>query len=293
MKEHNTSKELDFGLNDNESKPYYKIKTEFRKKGRKLLTYIFVILIIFVIHFALIYPIYLIPDEGVFISGLTPYRFNLTINWTVFSISTFGIFYLIKIVFMKFTPSLKEQIINDINILGFKFQEKRQSWILFLILNSISGLLLFLIELDIISVNNPIITMLFKWVLIAFLCISILVPIFWRIFYDGLKIKLKDKYHVSINPYYKIGKKDAKDSKLIGIFLTSNKIFNKFNKNKKKLYIQITSARWLPRKRKTIVSKYGLSPFLRFYEFSTPLNFQKQFLNIVLALQEWDTKKSI
>ncbi|MFX1437422.1 MAG: hypothetical protein ACFFAA_09580, partial [Promethearchaeota archaeon] len=226
--------------------------------------------------------------EGAVITGLTPYRFNLTINWIIFSIGTYTIFYLIKIILMRVTPSLKKDIENDVNALGFNIKRTRKSWILFLLLNSISVISLFLIELDIIYFNIPILNELFKGLFIFYLFICLLIPVLWRFSYDGLNITLKDKYSVSINPYYKIRKIKDQDSQLIGIFMTSNKITNKFEKNKKRLYTQIAESRWLPRKKKSIVSKYGLSPFLRFHEFSTPINFVNQLLNIVLALQDWD-----
>lgn len=208
----------------------------------------------------------------------------------MFSITSYSIFYLIKFVFIRVTPSLKKYINNEINNLGFKIQEKNRSWISFLILNIISVLLIFLIELRVIFFKNPLLNTLFKGVLLCYLCIGIFVPIVWRLFYDGLRVKLKDNYQIYINPYYKIRKSKVKDYQLIGIYLTSNRIAFRCNKNKKTLYTQIARTRWLPRKRKSLISKYDLSPSLKFNEFSTPLNFQKQFLNIVLAIQDWDIK---
>ncbi|MFX1438557.1 MAG: hypothetical protein ACFFAA_15385, partial [Promethearchaeota archaeon] len=288
MEENATSKNLGFEYSEDISYSYHKIKKEYRKKAIRIVSILSVLLIIVVIHFTLIYPIYLIPDEGAVITGLTPYRFNLTINWIIFSIGIFTIFYLIKIILMRVTPSLKEHIKNDVNAIGFKIKRTRKSWILFLLLNGISVISLFLIELDIIYFNNPALNELFKVFFTVYLLVSILIPILYRFSHDGLNITLKGKYRVFINPYYKIRKIKDQDSQLIGIFMTSNKIANKFEKNKKRLYTQIAESRWLPRKRKSILSKFGLSPFLHFYEFSTPLNFQKQFSNIILALQDWD-----
>ncbi len=288
MEENNHLRKLDFEYGEEDSYSYHKIKKEYLKKTIKFLPFLSGLLIIIVIYFTLIYPILLIPDEGITITWLIPYSFNLTINWTVFSLSGFLFFYLIKILIMRITPFLKEQIRNDINALGFSIKEKRKSVIFFVILNSISVLLLFLIELNIIYFNTLALNTLFKGFLIIYLFLSILIPIIMRFSYDGLSVTLKDKYNVSIKPYYKIRRVKTKDSQLIGIFMTSNKIASKFNKNKKSLYTQIAKSRWLPRKRKSIISKYRLSPFLRFHEFSTPVNFQKQFLNLALALQDWD-----
>jgi hypothetical protein len=269
---------------------YHKVRKEYKQKAIRFLPYLSAILVVVLIHFILIYPKYLIPEGGFVSTAITPYRFNWSINWAIFSIGTFTFFYLSRIAFMKLTPFIKDSIKNEIHDLGFKFQEKSKSWILFLILNSISVLLLFLIGSGMIYLNNSPSSALFYGFLIVYLVISILIPVIWRFFYDGLIIVLKDNYSVSINPRYKLRKISDKNSQLIGIYLASNRLGYKLRKNSKMLYEQIAEARWLPRKRKSIVSKYSLSPFLRFYEFSTPTNFQKQFLNIVLALQEWDAK---
>ncbi len=288
-----TSNELDFEDDGKISNSYHTIRTEFRKKGIKQLKYLFTVLIILIIYFTIIYPIFLIPDKNAGITTLQPSDFGLTISWTLFSIGAYLLFYFIKIVLMRATPSLKEYIKSEIDNIGFKTQEKRKSWISFLLLNSIAVLLLFLMELKVIYFHNLFFNTLFRGILIIYLVISFIIPIIWRFSYDGLTVPIKGNYQVFLYPYYSIRKSKVKDYQLIGIYLTSNRIAFKFDKNKKSIYAKIAGARWLPRKRKSIISKYGLSPFLRFNEFSTPLNFQKQFLNIVLALQEWDTKKSL
>ncbi len=288
LTENNSTKNLDINYNENISESYNKIKSEYRKIANRLIKYLSIIAIIIIIHFSIVYPVFLIPEEGVSISGLTPYRFNLTINWSVFTVSVFLLFYLIKIGLMRITPYIKKHIKNELNTLGFDVKEKRKSWIIFLTLNCISVLLLFFIELNFLSFTDPNFYNLFQGILIIWLSISILIPISWRFFHDGLIIHVKGKYRIYINPNYKLRERKGEDSQLIGIFLTSNRITYKFSKKKIILYTQIAESRWLPKVRMSIISKYGLSPFLRFHEFSTPINFQKQFLNIVSALQEWD-----
>lgn len=280
--------ELDFGNEEDISKSYNKIKTEYLKKRTKLALYFFTILLIIIIHFAVISPIYLIPDETVSVNELSLHSFPLTINWAIFSAGIFIIIYLIRVLYMRVTPLLKSHLTNEINNIGFKIQEKKNSWILFLTLNSLSLIFLVLIELKIIKFDNPILYTFLRSTIIFYLIIAISIPIIWRISYDGLIIKLKGNYKISINLYFKARKIKAGAQQLIGIYLTSNRIANKLNNDSNKLYKRIAEDRWLPRKRKSIISKYGLSPFLRFHEFSTPSNFQKQFLNIVIALQEWD-----
>ncbi|MFX1310840.1 MAG: hypothetical protein ACFE8C_14170 [Promethearchaeota archaeon] len=282
--------ELDFEDENDISKSYNTIKTEYHKKGKKLLLYLFTALFIVIIHFTVIYPIYLISDSSASISGLKLYNFPLTINWTIFSTGIYLILYVIRVALMRITPSLKDHIINEINNIGFKIQEKRNSWIYFLILNGLSVLLLFLIELKVISFNNPVLYTLFRVLFIIYLAIAFVIPIMWRFYYDGLIVKLKGNYKVFIQPYYKIRNIKAEEHQLIGIYLSSNNIAIKFNNIKKKLYGRIAEDRWLPRKRKSILSKCRFTLFLKFHEFSTPSNFQKQFLNIVLALQDWDVQ---
>jgi hypothetical protein len=49
------------------------------------------------------------------------------------------------------------------------------------------------------------------------------------------------------------------------------------------IYSKISEDRWLIRSEPS-----AISPYLYFEEYSVPFNFQKQFLNIVLALNDWE-----
>ncbi len=284
------SVDLDFDIEENISNSYNIIRSEHRKRSIKLLKYLIPVVIVLIVYFTIIYPLYLVPDDSAGITTLQPYNFNLTINWTLFSIGFYLIFYFLKEALMKVTPSLQQHLEKEINNIGFNLRVNNKSWIVFLILNSISVLLLLLVELNIINFNTFILKTIFRGFIIIYLSISMAVPLLWRFLYDRLSVKIKNKYRIFLNPYYKLQKRKAKDFQILGIYLTSNRIASRFNKNKKGLFKKIASMRWLPRKRNYTIYKYSWSPFLRFNEFSTPSNFQKQFLNIVLALQEWDNQ---
>lgn len=285
-----TENQFELSLDDeqNISKSYNRIRKEYCKKGKKYFITFIVVLTIILIHFGIINPIYLIPNAGTGISGLQLYKFPLSINWTILSASVYIIFYFVKLAFMRATPSLKDYISNEIYNLGFKLQEKKKSRILFFIMNSLSVLILILVELKIIHFNNSIIHTLFKSLFIIYLVMTSIIPILWRFYYDGLIVKLKANYQIFITPYFKLRKKNVEDQQLIGLYLTSNNIAVRFNNKNRTLYKRIVEDRWLPRKRRFTFSIFKANLFLKFYEFSTPLNFQKQFLNIILALQDWD-----
>jgi len=266
---------------------YSIIRSEFLLKGFKQLIYFFIVLVIIVIYSIIIYPLYLRPDNDIGISTLQPKNFNFTINWTIFSIGTFLIFYIIKVALTRNTTSLKEYIKHEISSIGFKIQQQKKSWILFFILNCFSILYVFLLELELIDFKTSTLTIL-KGCLITYLTFSLIIPLLWLFLYDRLAVKLKGNYKILIEPYFRILKKKIKEYHLIALYLRSNKLAFRFNKYKERLYISIAENRWLPRKKKSLISKYGLNLFMRFYEFSTPLNLQNQFLNIVLALQDWE-----
>ncbi|NVM34257.1 MAG: hypothetical protein HWN81_01595 [Candidatus Lokiarchaeota archaeon] len=280
--------QLDFENEQNTMISYNTIRSDYFKKNIKWLTAALIVATVIIFHFTYINPVYLVSDNGTGVSTLQPYRFICTINWTLFSTGTYLIIYFIRSILMRVTPTLKEYISNEINNIGFKIQEKRKSWIIFLILNSISVLSIFLLEFKVISFNNFIFNTLFKGFLIIYLSISLILPVIWRISYDRFTVKLKKNYQINIVPNYRIRKSKTQNYQLLGIYFTSNRIAFKFNKNKKRLYNEITESRWLPKKKKLLISKYGGYFFLRFNEFSTPSNIQKQFLNIVLALKEWE-----
>ena len=102
------------------------------------------------------------------------------------------------------------------------------------------------------------------------------------LFNDKFIIKLKDNFYIIFDFQFKISKPKKDDANLVGIHLTSNRLSPKNDRCGRVIHSKIAKRRWLSRKKKS-----KLNPYLHFYEFSTPLNFQKQFLNIALALTEW------
>lgn len=104
-------------------------------------------------------------------------------------------------------------------------------------------------------------------------------------FNDKFVVKLKPNLFVLFNFHYHLRKKRGYDPNLVGIYLTSNRLCSKFNRDGKFAHTKISEVRWLPRKGKANID---INPFLHFREFSAPINFQKQFLNIALALNEWN-----
>jgi len=212
----------------------------------------------------------------------------LSFHWILFCIGVYFSIYLITLLIQKFTPSMLKHLKREIESLEFQIRKNNSSLRLFIVLNSISLIILLFINFRIILITNPFLSNLIKSVVIVYLVSSLVLSILWRIFFDHFRVELTRKYFISLHPYFKLRKGKNKEISLIGIYLTSSRIGIRIKKVNKELYKKISEERWLPRKRRFAAFSFYLNPYLYFHEFSTPVNFQKQFLNIALALQDWD-----
>ncbi len=266
------------------------IKSEYYKKALKSSLYIAIVLIVAFSYLVFGYlpyldntsfPYFLVTESSALVSS--GFSLDLTLGWSFFSTSTFLIIYFIRLIHIKFTPSLIRFIEKETKYAGFEFKRIFDSIGLFVILNAMSISLLFYLESNLIRFDNSPWSNVFKHFLLIYLLTSLIIPIVWVFRNDKFVIKLKNNVFVQCDLYYNIKKNKNYDSNLIGIILTSNRLCSKFDRSGKFIYSKISEGRWLVRNESS-----AISPYLHFEEYSVPFNFQKQFLNIVLALNEWE-----
>ena len=258
------------------------IRKEFFKKTIRSLIYIVIVIVIYTIYLMITYQPNLFGNN-IILNTISHTAFShLTIAWILFSTTIFSIVYLFKLLYMKFTPSLISFIEDESSNIGFAFEKKYNSSLLFLLLNSISISILIYIDFGVIQFHNSPFDLFFQVIFAIYLVSSLIIPIIFALVNDKYIIKLKENFYIIFDFQFKIRKPKEEDSNLVGIRLTSNRLSSKFDKCGKIIYSRISQRRWLSRKKKS-----KLNPYLYFHEFSTPTNFQKQFLNMALALNEW------
>ena len=266
------------------------IKSEYIKKALKSILYISIVLAVILSN--LLYGYFPYIERNIFTGLLasessTPGGYvlslNFTLSWTVFSTSIFLIIYFIKLSRVKFTPSLIRYIERETKYVGFEFIKKIESVGLFLLLSTVSIVILFYIDTRLIQFNNTFWSLFFRYSFFAYLLLSLVLPIVFIFRNDKFVIKVKDNLFVLCDLCYNLRKNKEHDPNLLGIILTSNRLCSRFDKSGKYIYSKISEDRWLIRN-----DPSAISPFLYFEEYSVPINFQKQFLNIVLALNEWE-----
>ena len=266
------------------------IRSEYIKKALKSILYIAIVLSITVSYLLYGYLPYIetnlfteLLDSNSFSSEENGIPLNLTISWTFFSTCIFLIVYYIRVSQVKFTPSLIRYIKRETKHAGFEFIKKIESVGLFVILTSVSIAILFYIDTRVIQFNNNFWSIFFRNSFFVYLLISLIIPIVFIFRNDKFTIKIKDNVFVLCNLNYNVRKNKEYDPNLLGIILTSNRLCSRFDRSGKYIHSKISENRWLIRNELSTIS-----PFLHFEEYSVPFNFQKQFLNIVLALNEWE-----
>jgi len=265
------------------------IRSEYLKKALKSIVCIIAILAVALSYLVFVYLPYLNNNSfnylisGTYPSGSNIFPLNLTLSWSLFSTSIFLIIYLIRAMYLKFTPSLIRYIERETKHIGFEFKKRFESMGLFIILNVVSIVILFYLDIKAIQFNNTYLSLLFGNTFVIYLFMSIALPIIWIFRNDKFVIKVKDNVFIQCDLHYNLSKKEDYDPNLLGIILTSNRLCSKFDKSGKHIYSKISENRWLKKN-----DNSAISPYLHFQEFSVPYNFQKQFLNITLALNEWE-----
>jgi len=266
------------------------IRSEYNKKAFKSTVYIVILLAVGLSYLLYGYLPYI--NENFFTNLLATENFNsqenvfplnLTVSWTLFVTCIFLIVYFFRTSQVKFTPSLIKYIERETKHAGFEFIKKIESVGLFMVLTAVSILILFYIDTRLIQFNSSYWSIFFQNSFFVFLLINLILPIVFIFSNDKFTIKIKDNVFVLCNLNYNVRKNKGYDPNLLGIILTSNRLCSKFDKSGKDMYSKISEDRWLIRNEPSTIS-----PFLYFEEYSVPFNFQKQFLNIVLALNEWE-----
>ena len=265
------------------------IRSEYLKKAIKSIACIIAILTVAICYLVFFYLPHLVNNSfNYLISGTSPsgsntFPLELTLTWSLFSTSIFLIVYLTKAIHLKFTPSLIRYIERETKHVGFEFKKRIESMGLFIVLNFASIIVLFYIDINALNFNNTYSSILLRNIFVVFLFMSIMLPIVWIFRNDKFVIKVKENIFIQCDLRYNLSKKENYDPNLLGIILTSNRLCSKFDKSGKYIYSKISENRWLKKK-----DNSAISPYLHFQEFSVPYNFQKQFLNITLALNEWE-----
>jgi len=266
------------------------IRSEYYKKALKSSLYIVIVLIVALGYLVFGYlpymdntsfPYFLVTENTT--PANNGFFLDLTLGWSFFSTSIFLIVYFIRLIQVKFTPSLINFIEKETKYAGFEFKRIFDSLGLFVIVNAMSITLLFFVETNLIRYVNSDWSTVFKNLLLIYLLISLAVPIIWIFRNDKFVIKVKDNVFVQCDLHYNFKKNKKYAPNLVGIILTSNRLCSKFDKSGKYIHSKISEGRWLVRN-----DPSAISPYLHFEEYSVPFNFQKQFLNIVLALNEWE-----
>ena len=266
------------------------IRSEYIKKTLKSIMYIFIVLSVALTYLLYGYLPYI--ERNFFTNLLAAESFspegsnfplNLTVSWTLFSTCIFLIVYFFRSSQVKFTPSLIKYIERETKYAGFEFIKKIESVGLFMVLTTISIAIFFYVDVNLIQFNNTYWSIFFQHSFFFYLLISLILPIVFIFRNDKFAIKIKDNVFVLCNLHYNLRKNKKYDPNLLGIILTSNRLCSKFDKSGKYIYSKISEDRWLLRNEPSTIS-----PYLHFEEYSVPFNFQRQFLNIVLALNEWE-----
>ncbi|MBN1802029.1 MAG: hypothetical protein JW891_11010 [Candidatus Lokiarchaeota archaeon] len=265
-----------------DSRSALKIRNELLRNLTKEIIFVILIMVFYIVFSAIIVQLKYTLTHSPFLDTNPPPILSSNRKWSVFLIFMFAFIGIIKYLYQKLTPSLVNFIIYEIKNLGFNVKKNTGGKYLF-VLTIIIFSLLDMPDFELYNSYKILFSRLY-------LILSLFFLLLWGLNDDKLKVTLKGKYYIKFDFDFKLLKEKNSEEQSIRIYMTSNKLCWKSDKNGKRLYEEISRSKWFPRKgkNKSILSK--INPFLYFREYSEPINFQNQFLALTLALKDWDDK---
>lgn len=273
--------EVNFENNENASRFFALIKTEYLKNLYQTYFWLFLLVIIYVLYELILASfnptIVIVIADQIFIAIL----FTLYLLIYFFNLSYF-----------RFAPTIINFLEKELYLLGYKIKKKfkiRPSNFLFITF-SIIVYLAAAIFIYFYS-NYNVITLIMR-LLIVYIFIGITIPVLRGKLHDLFVLYLRNSYFVQIELELKLIKHKDVESQMVKIFMTSNKLGSKGVQSEIALYNKISDKRWLQRVDKRRLPRLLDRKYLYFHEYATLINFKEQLLNIVSAIREWDIAKS-
>lgn len=208
---------------------------------------------------------------------------SVWVNWLVV-VFLFLILYLIFRTNAKLSPTLVEFIKETLREFDLQLKRKRKYIYYFIIFNTLSTAIMGIIFLF--KITFPI---FFYPFLGGFFLLCLITPLAIGGKKDKYYVKLKNDYEIEFNFHGKKLKIDGTKRLTVGIYMISNHLCYRWEQRKKDVLEEISGEHWLPQKGRFQI--FPFSPYLYLYEYGTVINFERRFLNLALAIREWDKKK--
>ena len=209
----------------------------------------------------------------------------LTITTVIILILLYSFYGISKIVNHKFSISLLSFLEFKVDKLGFKIRRGFKTLEIYIILNILNLIAFFLLDraIDFYSFNTSMYYFILNFMVFITIIIWI-VPLIIGVFLERYVVRLKNGYKIKFYLRFEFNEEIERFS--IKIYMESNSLSRKGDIIGKQIYDKIIDEHWLPHKGKSIIHR--ISNKYRFFERATPWNFERQFLNLVLALKDWD-----
>jgi len=219
-----------------------------------------------------------------------PYDWGFILNsvviWILFLI--YLVIHFFQLSTTKFSPTVVNFLKRELFKVDFEIQKKYKTEESFFLFNSFSILIFLLFNFMMYYSNNEFTTSLIIRLITIYIFSSIIIPSVLGVLHDKFLVKLKNQYFIKIDLQFKLIKHKEVESKMIRIYMTSNRLCLKSNRRGFILHKEISAKRWLPKKRNLISLAIYRRSYLQFHEFSTFINIKEHFLNLVSAIREWD-----
>jgi len=201
--------------------------------------------------------------------------------WFLFGTTIFLILKIFLIFKNKLTPTLSKFIEKELKTLNLKIKKFNFSEVLYLIILIISGMVFILNDFKIINISQTL-------DLILKICFSLLliISLTFQICSNNKRVKLKSGYYISLKIRVPFIKKV--DINMIKIYMSSSFLTVPFNKKKKRRLSIISNKRWVKMETLPLLERLNLISLAKLSEFSTHQNFHNKFLNLALAIRDWD-----